>query len=159
MVNQPGACAWLAWPSTRARTFSPASDEAITSAAAPSEIDEALAAVTVPFSRKAGLRAGIRSARHAAARRRCIKGPFSLIAGARQLKEGLSHARRAHPAGPWYRDRSHARPGICRIAVPVTADTDRLALFLCLTIEQADADEAALVAHLQEAAGGLAGGR
>ena len=33
-----------------------------TSAAAPSEIDEALAAVTVPPSRKAGFSAGIRSA-------------------------------------------------------------------------------------------------
>ena len=58
-----GACAWLAWPRIRARTGRPwvaaASAEASTSAAAPSEIDEELAGVTVPSLRKAGFSVGI----------------------------------------------------------------------------------------------------
>ena len=67
VVKSPGAWAWEAWPITRARTGIPrasaASREAITSAAAPSLIEELLAAVTVPPSRKAGLSVGIFSGR------------------------------------------------------------------------------------------------
>src|SRR6056297_391180 len=67
VVNQPGACAWLAWPMMRARMFSPrasaASREASRSAAAPSLIDEELAGVTVPSLRKAGFNCGILSGR------------------------------------------------------------------------------------------------
>ena len=67
VVNQPGACAWLAWPTIRARAVNPfastASAEAKTSAAAPSEIDDEFAAVTVPSLRNAGFRCGIFSGR------------------------------------------------------------------------------------------------
>lgn len=67
VVKSPGACAWLACPMIRARTgkfsFSAVAWLARTSAAAPSDIDDELAAVTVPSSRKAGLRCGIFSGR------------------------------------------------------------------------------------------------
>ena len=61
VVNQAGACAWLACPTTRASgAASPAAERrAMTSAAPPSEIDDEVAAVTVPPSRNAGLRSGI----------------------------------------------------------------------------------------------------
>ena len=67
VVNQPGAWAWLAWPRTMARIGAPVSSararEARTSAAAPSEIEEEFAAVTVPSLRKAGFSVGIFSGR------------------------------------------------------------------------------------------------
>jgi hypothetical protein len=62
VVNRPGSWAKVLWPTTVATGLSPsfAAVEAriMTSAAAPSEIDEELAAVTVPSLRKAGLRPG-----------------------------------------------------------------------------------------------------
>ena len=65
--KRAGSCAWLACPSTRARTGSPraraSSSRIKTSAAAPSEIEEEFAAVTVPSLRKAGFSAGIFSGR------------------------------------------------------------------------------------------------
>ena len=67
VVNHPGAWAWLACPRIYALTCNPraaaASSDASTSAAAPSEIEEAFAAVTVPFSRNAGFSVGILSGR------------------------------------------------------------------------------------------------
>ena len=65
MGKRAGAWAWLACPSRRARIGSPAARASAsrisTSAAAPSEIDEEFAAVTVPSLRKAGFSSGIRS--------------------------------------------------------------------------------------------------
>ena len=67
VVNHCGACEWLAWPRIRARGLRPFSSAVArlvtTSAAAPSEIDEAFAAVTVPSLAKAGFRCGIFSGR------------------------------------------------------------------------------------------------
>src|SRR5437588_5036226 len=63
VVNQAGACACVAWPRILANGVTPRRSASeplmITSAAAPSEIPLALAAVMVPPSRKAGLRVGI----------------------------------------------------------------------------------------------------
>lgn len=60
--NQAGAAAWLACPRMTASGVSPACSaadiRASASAAAPSEIDEALAAVTVSSGRKAGFTYG-----------------------------------------------------------------------------------------------------
>ena len=65
--KRAGSWAWLAWPRMRARTGRPAARASLsrisTSAAAPSEIDEELAAVTVPSGRKAGFSVGIFSGR------------------------------------------------------------------------------------------------
>ena len=66
VVNRFGACAWLACPMIRARDGpSVAPSQAITRADAPSDMLDAFAAVTVPFSRKAGLSLGILSGRAA----------------------------------------------------------------------------------------------
>ena len=58
--NSAGACAWVWWPTMRAigarPSVSACEARISTSAAAPSEIDEALAGVTVPSLRKAGFR-------------------------------------------------------------------------------------------------------
>ena len=63
MVNRPGAWAWAAVATTRASWRSPCAAatlaRVITKAAAPSEMDEALAAVIVPSLAKAGLSEGI----------------------------------------------------------------------------------------------------
>ncbi|MNV78687.1 hypothetical protein D3C71_1721920 [compost metagenome] len=63
VVNQAGAWAWLAWALISARigrpSFSALERVVSTSAAAPSEMDEALAAVTVPSLAKAGFSVGI----------------------------------------------------------------------------------------------------
>src|SRR3954466_1695800 len=63
VVNKPGSCACVDWPITTASGARPRRSAVerriITSAAAPSEIELELAAVTVPSLRKAGLRAGI----------------------------------------------------------------------------------------------------
>ena len=65
--KRAGSWAWLACPSTRARTGSPRARASLsrisTSAAAPSEIEDELAAVTVPSLRKAGFSVGIFSGR------------------------------------------------------------------------------------------------
>jgi hypothetical protein len=65
VVNQPGSCACVEWPTTTARgdspRFSALERRIITSAAAPSEIELELAAVTVPSLRNAGLSVGILS--------------------------------------------------------------------------------------------------
>lgn len=65
VAKRAGACAKVLWPTTRASGAAPrrSAVEAriITSAAAPSEIDEALAAVTVPFGPNAGFNVGILS--------------------------------------------------------------------------------------------------
>ena len=67
VVNHFGACAHVACPTMRARAVNPwacaALSEASTKAAAPSDMDEAFAAVTVPPLRNAGLSKGILSAR------------------------------------------------------------------------------------------------
>ena len=55
-------------------------------------------------------------------------------------------------------DRAEARPGICRLAIPLAAGDDRLALFFCLTVEQAMTDEAGLVAQLRHHGQRLVGG-
>src|SRR5215469_1641501 len=64
VVNHSGSWAWLAYASTRASGFRPraraAAPLASTSAAAPSEIEEELAAVTVPSLPKAGFMLGMR---------------------------------------------------------------------------------------------------
>ena len=61
--NRAGAWAWVAWPTMRASgrkpSFSACEARISTIAAAPSEIDDELAGVTVPSLRKAGLRVGI----------------------------------------------------------------------------------------------------
>ena len=63
VVNQPGSWAWVLWPTTTASgarpSLSAVERRIITSAAAPSEIELELAAVTVPSLRKAGFRVGI----------------------------------------------------------------------------------------------------
>ena len=63
VVNQPGSCAWVVWPTIVASGVRPrfsACDRRIsTSAAAPSEMELELAAVTVPSLRNAGLSCGI----------------------------------------------------------------------------------------------------
>ncbi len=63
VVNSAGSWAWAAWETMRATTVKPslsATDWRVTTrAAAPSEIDEALAAVMVPSGAKAGRRVGI----------------------------------------------------------------------------------------------------
>ena len=63
VVNWDGAWAWAAWATTRARTGMPSAlatlSRVITRAAAPSLIEEALAAVMVPSLAKAGFRVGI----------------------------------------------------------------------------------------------------
>src|SRR5262245_24386563 len=63
VVNQPGSCACVAWPTTVASGASPRASalarRIITSAAAPSEIELEFAAVTVPSLRNAGLSVGI----------------------------------------------------------------------------------------------------
>ncbi len=65
MVNHFGSCEWVVWPTMRAIGVQPSSfaiDSRIsTIAAAPSEIDEEVAAVTVPSLRKAGRSEGILS--------------------------------------------------------------------------------------------------
>ena len=65
VVNQPGSCAWVAWPTMRPAACRPslsAVERRIsTSAAAPSEIELELAAVTVPSFLKAGFSVGILS--------------------------------------------------------------------------------------------------
>src|SRR5579862_3874615 len=62
VVNHSGACAKPAYATTRARGVAPAARAAdslaSTSAAAPSEIEEELAAVTVPSLLKEGFRLG-----------------------------------------------------------------------------------------------------
>ena len=64
-MNQPGSCACVEWPITVARGVSPrlsaVERRIITSAAAPSEIEEEFAAVTVPSLRNAGRSVGILS--------------------------------------------------------------------------------------------------
>lgn len=65
VVNQPGACACVVWPSMTASGAMPSclavDSRIITSAAAPSLIDEDEAAVTVPSFLNAGLSEGILS--------------------------------------------------------------------------------------------------
>ena len=70
-----GSAAWVAWPTMRASGAMPAPlgrrvARVSTSAAAPSEIELELAAVTVPPSRNAGFSVGILSGRPSAAARR-----------------------------------------------------------------------------------------
>src|SRR5690606_5486706 len=64
VVNHAGSCAAPACPTMRASTGRPRRRASLSrmrmTEAAPSEIDEELAAVIVPFSRNAGLRPGIR---------------------------------------------------------------------------------------------------
>ena len=63
VVNIPGLWAWTVCPKTVARTESESSlarsSELINTAAAPSEIEEELAAVTVPSFLNAGFKFGI----------------------------------------------------------------------------------------------------
>src|SRR3954471_12863446 len=65
VVNRPGSWAWAACATTRAAmgrpSFLAVDSRIITRAAAPSLIDEALAAVIVPSLAKAGFRVGILS--------------------------------------------------------------------------------------------------
>ena len=65
VVNQPGSCAWVACATMRASGVTPrlsaSASDMSTIAAAPSEIELELAAVTVPSLRKAGLSVGMRS--------------------------------------------------------------------------------------------------
>ena len=64
-MNHSGACAWLAYATRRAIGFRPralaAASLAMTMAAAPSEIEDDEAAVTVPSLPKAGFSVGILS--------------------------------------------------------------------------------------------------
>jgi hypothetical protein len=63
VVNRPGSWAKVLWPTIVATGLRPelraVEARIMTSAAAPSEIDEELAAVTVPSLRKAGFSVGI----------------------------------------------------------------------------------------------------
>ncbi len=63
VVNWPGSWAWAPWPAMRAIGVRPSASAVeariSTSAAAPSEIEEALAAVIAPSLAKAGFSAGI----------------------------------------------------------------------------------------------------
>jgi hypothetical protein len=65
VVNRFGSCAWVAWPTMRAIGVRPSSlavdSRIMTSAAAPSLIDDDEAAVTVPSFLKAGRSDGILS--------------------------------------------------------------------------------------------------
>src|SRR6185312_5691478 len=76
VVNQRGSAAWLACATMRATGFSPfslaTSARARISAAAPSEIEDEFAAVTVPSLAKAGLSVGIFAA---SALRGCSSAP------------------------------------------------------------------------------------
>jgi hypothetical protein len=67
VVNLAGSWAWAAWATMRACTFSPCALATLwrvsTNAAAPSLIEEALAAVMVPSLAKAGFSVGILSGR------------------------------------------------------------------------------------------------
>ena len=63
--NHAGSCAWVLWPTMRASGVRPCANASLsrisTSAAAPSEMELALAGVTVPSLRKAGFSVGILS--------------------------------------------------------------------------------------------------
>ncbi len=63
MVNRPGSWAWAAWDTMRATIGRPSAlatlSRVITRAAAPSLIEDALAAVMVPSLEKAGFNVGI----------------------------------------------------------------------------------------------------
>src|SRR5688500_4253152 len=63
VVNQPGSCACVEWPTTTARgarpRFSAVERRIMTRAAAPSDIELEFAAVTVPSRLKAGFKVGI----------------------------------------------------------------------------------------------------
>ena len=102
VVNQRGSPAWLACATMRATGFSPRFGgnifaRASTSAAAPSEIDDEFAAVTVPSFAKAGLSVGIFAG---SARRGCSSvDDLALAALARDLHaDDFGRERRRRPA-------------------------------------------------------------
>jgi len=68
---------------------------------------------------------------------RLVASPYSRISGLRALARGLRSARQ----GPGlFLDQSCERPGICRMAVAVKTRERLLAVFLCLTEQQARSD-------------------
>ncbi|MBC2601755.1 helix-turn-helix domain-containing protein [Puniceicoccus vermicola] len=79
--------------------------------------------------------------------RQMVGGPLSSIASLAELQESLTRFRTS-PDSEIFRDRSLARPGICRIAIPFQVGPHRGSLFLCLTETQADQSFAELTRHL-----------
>lgn len=89
---------------------------------------------------------------HEDQRTTCLAGPFSRFPQEAHFEE-IYHA--MQPLGTCLIDRSHARPGICRIAQGFQIGEHPCAIFYCLTIDALQAKQETLATLLKSAADGL----